>query len=101
MSERAFISVYKSPRREEMYLYMKRGASMDDLPEPLRQQFGKPVHVMDLLLTPERKLARTEAAKVLDSVRDKGFYLQMPPPPEEGSPNASPYLRSPESGAGH
>lgn len=101
MAERAFISVYKSPRRDEMYLYMKRGEAIEELPEALRQQFGKPIHVMDLVLTPERKLARVEASKVLDSVRDKGFYLQMPPPPEAGSPNTSAYLQSPESGSSH
>lgn len=74
---------------------------MDELPEPLLKQFGKPVHVMDLLLTPDRKLARAEADKVLDSVREKGFYLQMPPPPEEAQGNVTPYIQSPESGVGH
>ena len=99
MTERAFISIYKSRRRDEMYLYMKRGAAVDDLPEALRKQFGKPIHVVDMLLRPDRKLARVDASKVLESVRDKGFYLQMPPP-QEPHPNATPYLHSPETGAG-
>lgn len=100
MSERAFISIHRSGRREGMYLYTRRGAAMDDLPEPLRKQFGKPVHVMDMLLTPERKLARAEAGKVLDSVREKGFYLQMPPPPEEAHGAVTQYISSPETGVG-
>lgn len=98
MAERAFISIFKSSRREEMYLYLPRGGAYSDVPEPLRQQFGKPIHVMDLLLMPERKLARTEAPKVLDAVRDKGYYLQMPPPPEELGVGATPYIRPPETG---
>lgn len=100
MSEKTLISIFKSPRRAEMYLYVKRGASLEELPEALRKQFGKPVHVMDMLLTPERKLARAEASKVLESVREKGFYLQMPPP-EEVHPNATPYRYAPESGVGN
>lgn len=97
MAERAFISIYKSARRVEMYLYTKRGAPLDELPESLRDHFGKAVHVMDLLLNPDRKLARVEATRVLDGVKDKGFYLQLPPP-QEIHGNATPYLRSPESG---
>jgi uncharacterized protein YcgL (UPF0745 family) len=34
---------------------------------------------MTLLLTPERKLARVEAPKVLESIAEQGFFLQMPP----------------------
>lgn len=100
MAERAFISVYRSSRREGMYLYMKRGNSFDQLPEALRQQFGKPAHAMDLVLTPDRKLARVDAVKVLESVADKGFFLQMPPQPEANFPNTNPYIQSPETGAG-
>ena len=34
---------------------------------------------MTLLLSPDRKLARAEAAVVLDAIEQQGFYLQMPP----------------------
>lgn len=100
MAEKKFISVFRSSRREGMYLYVERGARLEDLPEPLRQQFGKPVHAMDLLLTPERKLARADAARVLESVKEKGYFLQMPPAPEAGNPNTNPYIHSPEKGTG-
>jgi uncharacterized protein YcgL (UPF0745 family) len=33
---------------------------------------------MDLVLTPERKLARTSAEQVLAGIAGKGFFLQMP-----------------------
>jgi hypothetical protein len=35
---------------------------------------------MTLELTPERKLAREDSQKVLTSIKEKGFFMQMPPP---------------------
>lgn len=78
-SERALVSIFRSPRRAEMYLYLPRPAQFDALPEALQTQFGEPEHVMDLLLTPERRLARVDVVRVLNDITDKGFYLQMPP----------------------
>ena len=81
-TERALVSIFRSPRRAEMYLYLPRPAQFDDLPEALQSQFGEPEHVMDLLLTPERRLARVDVVRVLDAIAEKGFYLQMPPSAE-------------------
>ncbi|MFG1496684.1 YcgL domain-containing protein [Saccharospirillum sp. HFRX-1] len=78
-TERALVSIFRSPRRAEMYLYLPRPAQFDELPEALQTQFGEPEHVMDLLLTPERRLARVDVVRVLNDIIEKGFYLQMPP----------------------
>ena len=43
------------------------------------QQFGEPEEVMSLLLDAERRLARADAAEVLQLIARQGFYLQMPP----------------------
>jgi hypothetical protein len=75
---RDFVSVFRSSKKPDTYLYVRRGYPWNDLPETLRTLFGKPVHAMDLILTPERKLARTSAKQVLASIADKGFFLQMP-----------------------
>lgn len=79
---RRMISIYKSPRRDECYLYVDRSRKLRDVPEALLDTFGKPDHVTDMLLTPERKLARADAVKVLRLIEEQGFYLQMPPPKE-------------------
>ena len=71
--------IYKSPRRQEMYLYVDMLRDLADVPESLLAQFGMPEPVMSLTLTPERKLARASAPEVMASIRDKGYYLQMPP----------------------
>lgn len=82
-SLKRFCSVYKSPKKQEMYLYVDRKAGVDNLPEALLGLFGTPEHVLDLILTPEKKLARVEAEKVLGEIEEKGFYLQMPPGKED------------------
>lgn len=78
------ISVFKSALKDEMYLYVDKREQLERVPEQLLELFGKPVHVMDMPLKVERKLARIEdTQKLLDEVENKGYYLQMPPPKED------------------
>lgn len=72
-------SIYKTARKDEMYLYVDKKAQFSRVPEALLNQFGTPVLVCDLLLHPEKKLARAAVDEVLKSLEEKGFYLQMPP----------------------
>lgn len=76
-------SVYLSPKKDEMYLYVDKRDQLTKVPEALLEMFGMPKHVMDIPLKAERKLARVEAEKVLAELDDKGYYLQMPPPKED------------------
>lgn len=76
-------SVYRSPKKEGMYLYVEKAKGLNDVPEALLKQFGKPEHAMVLVLQPEKKLARVDALAVLESLKEKGFYLQMPPVVED------------------
>lgn len=76
-------SVYKSPRKNEMYLYVDKREALSRVSEALLVPFGAPQHVFDLLLTPERQLAREDVAKVLENIEKQGFHLQMPPGEEE------------------
>ena len=39
--------------------------------------------MMLLQLAPGKKLARADAEQVLAAIDEQGFYLQMPPGPEE------------------
>ena len=66
-----------------MYLYVDKARGLDDVPEALLQQFGEPQPVMTLLLGPERRLARADTVQVLAQIEVQGFYLQMPPTPEQ------------------
>ncbi|MBU3056093.1 YcgL domain-containing protein [Pseudomonas indica] len=76
-------SIYKSPRKNEMYLYVDKREALSRVPEGLLAAFGPPQHAFDLLLTPERKLAREDIDKVLANIENQGYHLQMPPAEEE------------------
>ncbi|CBL46945.1 Conserved hypothetical protein [gamma proteobacterium HdN1] len=76
-------SIYKSPKKEGMYLYVPRKELFAKVPEALMDAFGRPAHVMDMLLQPGKKLANADIDKVMAEVREKGFYLQMPPVSDE------------------
>jgi uncharacterized protein YcgL (UPF0745 family) len=71
--------IYKSPRKEEMYLYVDMARGLEHVPEPLLARFGEPEKVMIINLTPQQKLARADAVEVLARIEEEGFYLQMPP----------------------
>ncbi len=81
--KREIVRIYKSPKKTEAYLYTIKSQPVDELPEALLEVFGKPELVMDMLLTEDKKLARVEASKVLESLETQGYYLQMPPPKED------------------
>jgi uncharacterized protein len=77
------VRVYRSGRRQEMYLYVDYSEDLARVPEALLDRFGKPIPVLMLDLTPDRKLARADAAVVLEQIEAAGFFLQMPPPAED------------------
>jgi|TARA_B110000495_G_C22735486_1_gene431440 uncharacterized protein len=76
-------SIYRSPKKEGMYLYVEKKEGLGRLPESLLKIFGKPKLAMTLLLKPERKLARVDREDVIKGITEQGFYLQMPPKPED------------------
>lgn len=77
------VSVYKSPKKDEMFLYVTKAGGLAKVPEALLAMFGAPVHVMDIPLRPGRDLARVSGDKLRAELEEKGFYLQMPPPKED------------------
>ena len=80
--------VYRSPRQEQMYLYVSKQDGLAKVPEPLLKRFGEPEPIMLLNLDGSRKLARVDADQVVEAIREQGFFLQMPPGPEELRRNA-------------
>ena len=76
-------TIFKSSREKDMYLYVKHSDQLLRVPKALLDKFGKPELVTTLALTPDKKLARVEASKVIEALDKKGFYLQLPPPLEE------------------
>ncbi len=76
------VQVYRSERKEGAYVYLERGQDTKMLPDDMRKLLGNLSPALTVVLTPEKKLARADAAQVLESIEEKGFYLQMPPQAE-------------------
>lgn len=81
--------IYKSSKRDEMYLYVARPGYPDDadqivdplhaVPATLKQAFGRATFVMHLELDGSRQLARVPTKDVLASLEKQGYFLQLPP----------------------
>ncbi len=76
-------SIYRSTRKRDMYLYVLRADELKRVPESLLAAFGTPQLSFELVLTPERTLAREDINKVLENLDSQGYHLQMPPPEDE------------------
>ncbi|MGO2343140.1 YcgL domain-containing protein [Vibrio litoralis] len=72
-------SVYKSSKKEGMYLYIPKKDDFSDVPSTLLEMFGKPTFVMVMKME-GRKLALVDIEKVKQSLKDDGYFLQLPPP---------------------
>ena len=72
--------VYKSLKKADTYVYLAGRDDFARIPDPLRSQLGTLQFVLELALTPERKLAREDAAVVRENLVARGFHLQLPPP---------------------
>ena len=75
--------IYRSSKKDEMYLYLANKDGFDELEEGLKRVFGEPQFVMMIDLNKREKLARADKAKVIDELNEKGYYLQMPPQPHQ------------------
>lgn len=78
-----FCVIYRSPRREQTYLYVEKKDDFSRVPEALMQGFGKPQLAMLLPLDGRKKLVNADLEKVKDALKTQGYYLQLPPPPED------------------
>ncbi|WP_447928573.1 YcgL domain-containing protein [Vreelandella sp. EE27] len=83
MSDKLLCEIFKSSRKEEMYLYVDKRQGLEPVPEALLATFGKPVAVLTMILTADKKLARVATQDVIAAIEEQGFYLQMPPAKEE------------------
>lgn len=76
--------VYKSQRKADTFVYLAQRDDFACVPEPLRSQVGALSFVLEVALTPERKLAREDAAVVRKNLAARGFHIQFPPVPDFG-----------------
>lgn len=89
--QRCLCQVYRSKRRDGMYLFVDKKEGLSRVPETLLTTFGQPEPSITFLLTSERTMARVEALDVLGAIAENGFYLQMPPLRDESGPGLNAY----------
>ena len=71
--------IYRSDKKLETYLYLAAENGTDVVPDALLRAMLPLELVMQLDLHAERKLARADVEQVMRELKDRGFYLQMPP----------------------
>ena len=72
--------IYKSRRKDELYLYIAQKDDFSSVPKELYDSMGKePIFVMEVELSPERKLARENVETVIKNLANQGFHVQVPP----------------------
>jgi uncharacterized protein len=71
--------VYASQRKPDTYVWLARREGFDVLPEPLVLLLGELRFVLEVELTPQRKLPREDTEKVLANLGELGWHLQAPP----------------------
>ncbi len=74
-------TVYKGSKKDGAYLYIEKKDDFSKVPEALMAMFGRPTLVMTMLLD-GKQLARVDIEKVREALNKDGFFLQLPPPPE-------------------
>ena len=76
-------AIYKTKKRDGLYLYIKEQDDFSDVPDEVMKQFPVPEHVFDLTLSANRPLARVDVFVVMENLASQGFHLQMPPKAED------------------
>ncbi|MDX7892144.1 YcgL domain-containing protein [Aeromonas caviae] len=75
-------AVYKSRKKAETYLFIERREDFSRVPEVLMSTFGRPELVLMTKLDPAKPLGLASTERVMAALKSQGFYLQVPPPPE-------------------
>lgn len=71
-------AIYKSKKKDGMYLYVEKRDVFDKVPPELKALFGAPIFVMLFNLKGNKSLIQADNQEVLAHLQNQGFYLQMP-----------------------
>ena len=76
-------AIYRSNKKDQTYLYVNQRDDFSQVPESLMSVFGVPALVTMTNLDTKKKLALADLDKVKQSLKEQGYYLQLPPPKED------------------
>lgn len=72
-------AVYKSAKKADTYLYLKKQNDFGSVPEQLMSIFGAPKFVCMVPLEKRSKIANIDKDSFVSKLVQDGYYLQMPP----------------------
>lgn len=70
--------IYRCSAKPDMYIYLAEKDQFDAIPDQLYSKLGRIDFAMELELDKDKKLAKEDAAQVIDNLQDQGFHLQIP-----------------------
>lgn len=70
--------IYRCSRKPDLYLYLAEKDDFSRVPSNILKSLGSVEFAMELALSPERKLAREEPARIMENLAEHGFHLQLP-----------------------
>ncbi len=77
------VTVYRSKRVADMYLYVDTEDDLSRVPDELLRRFGGRIEALKFELTHDRSLARADPLTVLEKLDSDGYFLQLPPDPTD------------------
>ncbi len=83
MSENQSCAIYRSKKKDEHYLFVKKKDDFSEVPEAVLKVLGGLEFAMELELVPGKQLARSNSDDVIANLAKQGFHLQTPPPAHE------------------
>ena len=81
--EKRICSIYRSAKQEGIYLFVDKTEDTQRVPQELLKRLGKIELAMTILIHNQRSLALADPQKVLQSIVEQGYYLQLPPRPDQ------------------
>ena len=75
--------VYRSNKKQGMFLYLMKKDDFKCVPESLIKLLGDISFSFEFDLDSDRKLVKAEASEVIRIINENGFFLQMPPAKSE------------------
>lgn len=71
--------VYKGDRKTDTYLYLTAHNRFDRVPEALLSLLGNLSLVVDFDILARKRLAQADIETAVSQLREKGYFLQLPP----------------------
>ncbi len=72
------VFIYRCNLKPDMYIYLAEEDVFDNVPKEIFNSLGIVEFCMELVITPDKKLAREDTKTVLNNLEQHGFHLQLP-----------------------